>query len=198
MLALPCCRCGGSVDWDGDAAWGASATGSEGGEAPSAEPPAVCGGGRERARSMSATVLVALGGGRRRARGADRRCGGARLLKAAEMRPNTSRSDARVRSAGGEADGDRSCRIVGSTEAPAPAGGEEGAGPGAAPPPPAGRDEGGPVAPPPGGAPTASVQAESAGGVGLGLFPPFGGWGDRGLAAPSPDSRCKFPPGPRD
>ena len=29
MLALPCCRRGGSVDWDGEGAEGASATGSE-------------------------------------------------------------------------------------------------------------------------------------------------------------------------
>ena len=28
-LALPCCRCGGSVDWDGEGAEGASAIGSE-------------------------------------------------------------------------------------------------------------------------------------------------------------------------
>ena len=45
MLALPCCRRGGSVDWDGDAAGGAFATGLEGGEAPSAAPPAAWGGG---------------------------------------------------------------------------------------------------------------------------------------------------------
>ena len=29
MLALPCCRRGGSVDWDGGGVEGASATGSE-------------------------------------------------------------------------------------------------------------------------------------------------------------------------
>ena len=29
MLALPCCRRGGSEDWDGEGAEGASATGSE-------------------------------------------------------------------------------------------------------------------------------------------------------------------------
>ena len=34
-----------------------------------------------------------------------------------------------------------------------------------------------------------------AGGVGIGLVPPPGGWGDRGFAAPSPDSRCDIPPG---
>ena len=38
MLALPCCRHGGSVDRDGDAGEGASATGSEEGEAPSSPP----------------------------------------------------------------------------------------------------------------------------------------------------------------
>ena len=110
VLALPCCRRGGSVDWDGDAAGGASATGSEGGEAPSAGPPAACGGGG-RARSMSATVLVALGGGRRRSRGGDRRRGGARLLRADEMRPNTSGSDAGGRPAGGGEGGEsgRAC-----------------------------------------------------------------------------------------
>ena len=29
MLALPCCRRGGGVDWDGEGSEGASATGSE-------------------------------------------------------------------------------------------------------------------------------------------------------------------------
>ena len=85
MLAVPCCRRGGRVDWDGDAAAGASATGLEEGEAPSAAPLAAFRGGG-RARSMSATVLVALGWARRRARGEDCRRAGARLLKAAEMR----------------------------------------------------------------------------------------------------------------
>ena len=131
MLALPCCRRGGSVDRDGDAARGASATGSQKGEAPSAAPPAACGGGGGggRARSMSATVLVALGWGRRRARGGDRRRGDARLLRAAEMRLKTCGSDAGGRSAGGG-----SCRIVGTSEAPAPAEGEGGPAPVLCPP----------------------------------------------------------------
>ena len=38
MLALPCCRRGGRVDWDGGGAEGASATGSEEEEAPPAAP----------------------------------------------------------------------------------------------------------------------------------------------------------------
>ena len=100
MLALPCCRRGGSVDWDGDAAEGASATGSQEGEAPSAASSAARGGGG-RARSMSATVMVALGWGRRRARGGERRRGGALLFRAAEMRLKISGSDGRGRSAGG-------------------------------------------------------------------------------------------------
>ena len=45
MLALPCCRRGGSVDWDGDGAEGASATGSEEEEAPPAAPSVARGGG---------------------------------------------------------------------------------------------------------------------------------------------------------
>ena len=45
--------------------------------------------------------LVAFGCGRLRPRGGDRRCGIARLLKAAEMRPKTSGSDA----GGADADG---------------------------------------------------------------------------------------------
>ena len=100
MLALPCCRRGGSVDWGGDAAGGAPATGLVGGERGShaAAPPMARGEGR-RARIMSTTVLAALGGGRRGARGGGLRRGGARLLRAAEMRPNTSGSDAGGRSA---------------------------------------------------------------------------------------------------
>ena len=47
MLALPCCRRGGSVDGDGDGAEGAPATGSE--EAP-APPSAARGGGGGSAR----------------------------------------------------------------------------------------------------------------------------------------------------
>ena len=74
MLALPCCRRGGSVDWDGDGAEGASATGSEEEEAPPAAPSVARGGGGC-ARSMSATDPVALGWGRRRARRGDRRRG---------------------------------------------------------------------------------------------------------------------------
>ena len=92
--------------------------------------------------------------------------------------------------------GGASCHSLGSAEGPAPAGGEEGGGPGAAPPP-TGRDKGGPSGPPPlGGAPSSSPRGGSAGGVGIGLVPPPGGWGDRGSAAPSPDSRCDIPPGP--
>ena len=74
MLALPCCRCGGSVDWDGDGAEGASGTGSEEGEAPP-NAPSVARGGGGGARSTSATDLVALGWGRHRARGGERRHG---------------------------------------------------------------------------------------------------------------------------
>ena len=64
MLALPCCRRGGSVDWGGDAAGGAPATGLVGGErgSPAAAPPMARGEGG-RARIMSTTVLAALGGG---------------------------------------------------------------------------------------------------------------------------------------
>ena len=62
--------------------------------------------------------------------------------------------------------------IAGSTEAPAPVEDEGGAGHGPSPPPPAGRGERRPAAPPPGGAPTASVRAQEAGRVGLGLPPP--------------------------
>ena len=58
MLALPCCRCCSSVDWDGGGAEGASATGSE--KLPPTASTAACGeGGRE--RSMSTTDLVAFG-----------------------------------------------------------------------------------------------------------------------------------------
>ena len=87
---------------------------------------------------------------------------------------------------GGRAAGGGSCRIVGSTEVPAPAEDERGAGPGS---PPAGRDERRSAAPPPGGAPTASARAEEAGGVGLGLLP------RRGSVAPPPAVRCDTPPG---
>ena len=52
-----------------------------------------------RPRIMSTTVLAALGRGRRGPRGGGLRRGGARLLRAAEMRPNTSGSDAGGRSA---------------------------------------------------------------------------------------------------
>ena len=45
MLALPCCRRGGSVDWDGDDAEGAPATGSEEEGTPPAAPSAARGGG---------------------------------------------------------------------------------------------------------------------------------------------------------
>ena len=45
MLALLCCRRGGSVDWDGDGAEGASATGSEEEETPPAAPSAARGRG---------------------------------------------------------------------------------------------------------------------------------------------------------
>ena len=64
MLALPCCRRGGSVDWGGDAAGGAPATGLVGGErgSPAAALPMARGEGG-RARIMSTTVLAALGGG---------------------------------------------------------------------------------------------------------------------------------------
>ena len=94
MLALPCCRRGDNVDGDGDAAEGTSATGAEqGGGGASAAPSAACGGGGG-ARSMSTTVLVVLGWGCRRSRGGDRLRGGARLLRAAEMRLKTSGSGA--------------------------------------------------------------------------------------------------------
>ena len=43
MLALPCCRRSGNVDWDGGSAEGASATGSE--EFPPTASTAACGGG---------------------------------------------------------------------------------------------------------------------------------------------------------
>ena len=130
MLALPCCRRGGSVDWGGDTAGGAPATGLVGGErgSPAAAPPMARGEGG-RARIMSTTVLAALGGGRRGARGGGLRRGGARLLRAAEMRPNTSGSDAGGRSARegrGGCWGGASCRSSGSAEAPAPAGREGG------------------------------------------------------------------------
>ena len=59
MLALPCCRRGGSVDWDGGGAEGASAIGSE--ELPPAALAAACGEGGGHARSMSATDPVAFG-----------------------------------------------------------------------------------------------------------------------------------------
>ena len=78
MLALPCCRGRGSVDWGGKGAEGASATGSE--EPPLAASAAARGG---RARSMSATDLVAFGWGRLCPLGEDRRRGTARLLRAA-------------------------------------------------------------------------------------------------------------------
>ena len=59
MLALPCCRRGGSVGWDGEGVESASATGSE--ELPPVAPAAASGGGGM--RSMSATDLVALSEG---------------------------------------------------------------------------------------------------------------------------------------
>ena len=90
MLALPCRRRCGSVDWDGGGAEGASATGSE--ELPLTVSPAACGGGGGE-RSMPATDLVAFGGSRRRTRGGDRRRGNPRLLRASEMRLKTSRGD---------------------------------------------------------------------------------------------------------
>ena len=78
MLALPCCRRCGSVDWGGEGAEGASATGSE---EPLLTASAAVRGGR--ARSMSATDLVAFGWGHLRPLGVDRRRGTARLLRAA-------------------------------------------------------------------------------------------------------------------
>ena len=51
VLALPCCRRGGSVDWDGDAAGGASAIGSEGGGGARCAVRGLCGGGGRRARA---------------------------------------------------------------------------------------------------------------------------------------------------
>ena len=50
---------------------------------------------------MSAMDLVAFGCGHLRPRGGDRRRGTARLLRAAEMRPKTSGSDAGGSAAGG-------------------------------------------------------------------------------------------------
>ena len=117
------------------------------------------------------------GGGRRGARGGGGglRRGGARLLRAAEMRPNTSGSDAggcSAREGRGSCWRGASCRCSGSAEAPAPAGGEWGTVP-VLRPPPTGRDKGGPSGPPPlGGAPSSSPRGGSAGGVGIGLAPP--------------------------
>ena len=59
MLALPCCRRGDSVDWDGGGAEGAPAIGSEEEAPPIASLAARWGGGGM--RSMSATDLVAFG-----------------------------------------------------------------------------------------------------------------------------------------
>ena len=50
MLALPCCRRCGSVDWGSEGAEGASATGSE--ERPLASPAAAWGGGGMRAEHV--------------------------------------------------------------------------------------------------------------------------------------------------
>ena len=59
MFALPCCRHCGSVDWGGEGAEGASATGSE---EPSLASLAIArGGGGGCKRSMSAIDLVAFG-----------------------------------------------------------------------------------------------------------------------------------------
>ena len=49
MLALPCCRRGSNVDWDGDGAEGASANESEEAETPPAAPFAARGGAGARA-----------------------------------------------------------------------------------------------------------------------------------------------------
>ena len=62
-------------------------------EPPLASPAAERGGGGC-AQSMSAMDLVAFGWGRLRPWGGDRRHGTARLLRAAEMRLETLRSDA--------------------------------------------------------------------------------------------------------
>ena len=105
---------------------------------------------------------------------------------------NTSGSDAEGRFAKegrGGCRGGASCCSAGFAEAPALAGGEEEDGPGAAPPL-TGRDKGGPSGPPLDGAPLSSSQGGSAGGIGIVLVSPPGGWGDRGSAAPAPDSRC--------
>ena len=58
MLALLCCRCGGSEIWDGEGAEGASATGSS----PRRRRPQREGGGGGGAWSMSAIDVVAFGG----------------------------------------------------------------------------------------------------------------------------------------
>ena len=63
MLALPCCRRGGSVDWGDEGDEGASATGSK--EPPPPPPPRGVGrsarGGGGGMHSMSATDPVAFG-----------------------------------------------------------------------------------------------------------------------------------------
>ena len=167
---------------------------------PAAAPPMARGEGG-RARIMSTTVLAALGGGRRGARRGGLRRGGARLLRAAKMRANTSGSDAGGRSARegrGGCWGGASCRSSGSAEAPAPAGGEGGDGPGAAPPPLAGT-RGAPQAPPHsaalprpphgGGAPGASVSD---------WFPPLVGGVIGGPRPPHPTPGATSPRGPPD
>ena len=118
MLALPCCRRCGSVDLGGEGVEGASATGSE---EPLPAASAAARGGR--ARSMSATDLVAFGWGCIHPLGGDRRCGMARLRRAAKMWPKTSGSGG-----AGEPCGAGSAP-VGREESAAPAG----SGPGLSP-----------------------------------------------------------------
>ena len=197
MLALPCCRRGGSVDWDGDAAGVASATGSEGGGGGAAPSAACAGGGGGGAGARVAcpppscwpwgvvAVAPAVGTVAAVARGCSGppRCG--------RIRPGATLGVALPEGGGGWGG---SCRAAGSTKAPASAGGEGGVGPGAAPRP-AGRFRGGPAAPPLGGAPTSSAQAESARGAGFWLCPPPAGWGNRGSVAPPPTVWCDIPPG---
>ena len=94
MLALLCCLRCGSVDWGGEGAEGASATGSE-------ELPPRCVGRSARGARGAYPLLTSFGWGRLRPLGGDRRHGAARLWRAAEMRLKTWGSDAGGPAAGG-------------------------------------------------------------------------------------------------
>ena len=194
MLALPCCRRCGSVDWDGGAAEGASAIGSE--EPPPTVSTAACGGGG-RARSMSATDLVAFAKAAAEPAGGDRRRGNARLLKAAEMRLKTSGSDEGGRSAGG--DGGGGSRGADSAPvAPVVAEAEAGTGPGPSSPPAGGGEKGSAtpphplaVAPLPRVLPVSPVRCLAF--RGPGVVGPQGGGG----ASTQRSWRCRAPAGRR-